>query len=51
MPRASCAHIRGTTGRNGSNAINIFGLVAFLTWCVWILAMSAFMWRRAGKAS
>jgi hypothetical protein len=28
-----------------SSVINSFGLVAFLLWCAWILAISAFMWR------
>ena len=28
-----------------SNAINSAGLVAFLAWCVWILALSVVMWR------
>jgi hypothetical protein len=33
-----------------SSVINIFGLVAFLIWCVWILAVSAFMWRGTAPA-
>ncbi len=28
------------------NTVNSIGVVAFLIWCVWILAMSTIMWRR-----
>jgi hypothetical protein len=49
---AAVAFLVGSIGTvSDSNVINIFGLVAFLTWGVWILAMSAFMWRGAGRAS
>jgi hypothetical protein len=29
----------------------VVGLVDFLVWCVWILAVSATMWRTADTAS
>jgi hypothetical protein len=28
-----------------SNAIAVIGLLSFLVWCVWIIAVSLFMWR------
>jgi len=31
------------------SAVNSIGLVAFLIWCVWILAMSTIMWRDASS--
>jgi hypothetical protein len=30
-----------------AQAVNLLGLIAFLVWCVWILAVSATMWRTA----
>jgi hypothetical protein len=33
------------------SVVNMLGLAAFLVWCVWILAISAHMWRQASAAA
>jgi hypothetical protein len=43
---AALAFLVGSLGTvSDSSAVNGIGLVAFLVWCVWILAVSALMWR------
>jgi hypothetical protein len=43
---AAVAFLVGSLGTvSDSNAINSAGLVAFLAWCVWTLAMSVVLWR------
>jgi hypothetical protein len=34
-----------------ANALGVFGFVSFLVWCIWILCVSTFMWRRASAPS
>jgi hypothetical protein len=34
-----------------ASAIGVLGFVSFLVWCVWILAVSTFMWRGASATS
>jgi len=34
-----------------ANAFATFGLISFLAWCVWILAVSSFMWRGSAASS
>ena len=36
---------------SGRNVFGVTGFVSFLVWCVWILAVSTFMWRGAGEAA
>jgi hypothetical protein len=43
---AAAAFLVGSLGTvSDSNAINSAGLVAFLAWCLWTLALSVVMWR------
>lgn len=45
---AAVAFLVGTFGLvTDANAVNTFDTVAFLVWCVWILAISTTLWRRA----
>ena len=38
-------YVGGIGTATSSSVINTFGVVAFLMWCVWIVAMSAYLWR------
>jgi hypothetical protein len=39
--------IGGLGAGTDANAVNVFNLVAFVVWCVWIVAVSVFLWRDA----
>jgi hypothetical protein len=36
---------------SGRNLFGVVGFVSFLVWCVWVLAVSTFMWRGASTTS
>jgi hypothetical protein len=36
---------------SGRNLFGVVGFISFLVWCVWILAVSTFMWRGASTES
>jgi len=45
---AAVAFIVGAFGLvTDANAVNTFDTIAFLVWCVWIVAVSVSMWRRS----
>jgi hypothetical protein len=49
---AAAGFLVGSYGAaSDANALGFFGLASFLVWCVWILAVSNFMWRGAAATS
>ena len=49
---AALAFYAGTIGSvTDGHGVVVVGLVAFFVWCVWILAVSATMWRTADTAA
>jgi hypothetical protein len=47
---AAVAFLVGGLGvATDANVVNVFAIVAFFVWCVWIIAVSVVIWRRAAN--